>query len=73
MKEISFEESKKLELDILLAVADFCNKNDIKFYMPPVSLCGDNGAMIAAQGVFEFRAGNIENESLNAKASEPVC
>ncbi len=55
------------------AIADFCNKNDIKFYMPPVSLCGDNGAMIAAQGVFEFRAGNIENESLNAKASEPVC
>lgn len=55
------------------AISCFCDENGIGFYMPPISLCGDNGAMIAAQGVFEYRAGNLEGEDLNAKASEPVC
>ena len=41
-------------------------------YMPPLSLCGDNAAMIGAQGYFEFLAGNIADMSLNAYATKSI-
>ena len=47
----------------------FCAKRKLSFYMPPRSLCGDNGAMIAAQGYYEFLAGTRAGTSLNAFAS----
>ncbi len=47
----------------------FCEKNGFAFFMPELSLCGDNGAMIAAQGFFEFSAGNISDMRLNASPS----
>lgn len=43
-----------------------CKKNNFKFYMPPLALCGDNGAMIACQGYYDFLAGKRADESLNA-------
>ncbi|MBE6555447.1 MAG: tRNA (adenosine(37)-N6)-threonylcarbamoyltransferase complex transferase subunit TsaD [Ruminococcaceae bacterium] len=36
--------------------------------VPPVSLCGDNGAMVAAAGYFEFQSGRLADVSLNASA-----
>ncbi len=44
----------------------------IKLYVPPVSLCGDNAAMIGAQGYYEFSAGNLADSSLNASASDSI-
>ncbi len=44
-------------------------KNGMTLYVPPLSLCGDNAAMIGCQGYYEFLAGNIANESLNAVAT----
>ena len=41
----------------------------IELFFPPLSLCGDNGAMIAAQGYFEFLQGNTAKSDLNAKAT----
>lgn len=38
--------------------------------MPPLSLCGDNGAMIAAAGYYELLAGNIADSTQNASASD---
>ena len=38
-------------------------------YIPPVSLCGDNAAMIGSQGYYEFMAGNTAGSELNAVAS----
>ena len=38
-------------------------------YLPPLSLCGDNGAMIACQGYYEYLAGNTAGQELNAVAS----
>jgi len=43
-----------------------------KLYMPPLSLCGDNGAMVGAQGYYEFIAGNIAGTDLNAKATASI-
>ena len=39
-----------------------------EIFIPPVSLCGDNGAMIAAQGYYEYLEGNLADSSLNASA-----
>jgi len=38
--------------------------------VPPLSLCGDNAAMIAAQAYFELQAGKTADSSLNAFASD---
>ena len=39
-------------------------------YIPPLSLCGDNGAMIAAAAYFEYLAGVRASSYLNAFASD---
>ncbi len=36
-----------------------------KLYMPDLSLCTDNAAMIAAQGYYEYKNGNIAQNTLN--------
>lgn len=41
-------------------------------YMPPLSLCGDNAAMIGAQGYYEYQTGNIADMSLNAYATKSI-
>lgn len=38
-------------------------------YLPPLSLCGDNGAMIGAQGYYEYLAGRRAGLDLNAYAT----
>lgn len=39
-----------------------------RIFIPPLSLCGDNAAMIAAAGYYEYEKGNISDSSLNASA-----
>ncbi len=41
-------------------------------YMPPLKLCGDNGAMIGAQAYYEYLAGNTADMSLNAYATKSI-
>ncbi len=43
-----------------------------KVYVPPLSLCGDNAAMIGAQAFYEFQAGNLADMSLNAYATKSI-
>lgn len=52
--------------------ADFtaaAEKEGKKLYMPPLKLCGDNGAMIGCQGYYEYLAGNTAGSDLNAYAN----
>ena len=42
---------------------------DQTLYLPPLSLCGDNGAMIGAQAFYEFQEGHVADLSLNALSS----
>ncbi len=49
-----------------------CRKAGYALYAPPLSLCGDNGAMVAAQGYYELLAGHTADSSLNAVASLPI-
>lgn len=51
---------------------EICDKRGVKMCMPPISLCGDNGAMIAAQGYYEFINGSIADSTLNASALDSI-
>ena len=46
-----------------------CAEEGVKLYLPPLKLCGDNGAMIGAQGYYEYRAGHTASLDLNAYAT----
>ena len=52
------------------AVGKACEKSGAKLILPPISLCGDNGVMVAAQGYYELKAGRIADTYLNASASD---
>ncbi len=54
------------------ALQQACTERGYDFYMPMLSLCGDNGAMIACQGSYNFLAGIRADESLNAVATLPI-
>ncbi len=49
-----------------------CNKKGYKLYMPPKELCGDNAAMVGAQGYYEYLDNNLADMSLNATATLPI-
>lgn len=53
-----------------LAIKTLCEKRGADFFVPDFDLCGDNAAMVAAQGYYDFLAGARADESLNAYASE---
>ncbi len=52
----------------LTRVAERCGA---ALFAPPLSLCGDNGAMIGAQGYYEYLAGHTAGSNLNAYATMP--
>lgn len=55
--------------------ADFeraCAGCGAALYAPPLSLCGDNGAMIGAQGYYEYLAGHTAGQDLNAYATKSI-
>ncbi len=52
--------------DMLTKAAD---ERGLELFLPPKSLCGDNAAMVGAQGYYEFMAGHTADESLNAYAT----
>ena len=44
----------------------------LSLYLPERSLCGDNAAMIASQGYYEYLAGNTAGMDLNACAQRSI-
>ena len=46
-----------------------CEKRGVKLYLPPLKWCGDNGAMIGAQGYYEYMAGVRGDMTLNGYAT----
>lgn len=47
-----------------------CKAHGAQLLYPPISLCGDNAAMIAAAAYYEVLQGNFADTSLNASACE---
>lgn len=60
--------NSRIRADILAAAESL----GAQVYMPPLSLCGDNGAMIGAQAYYEFLAGNVADMGLNAYATKSI-
>ncbi len=55
---------------IRAALEEYCQTHtNIKLYLPEKKLCGDNGAMIAAQAYFDYENGVRGDTTLNARAT----
>ena len=55
--------------------ADFtaaAKENGYQLFVPPLKLCGDNGAMIGAQAYYEYLAGARAGSDLNAYATMEI-
>ena len=46
-----------------------CRRQGVTLYLPPLKWCGDNGAMIGAQGYYEYLAGVRGDMTLNGYAT----
>ena len=51
---------------------DAAEREKVELFIPPLKLCGDNGAMVGAQGYYEYLAGTRAGSDLNAYASMDV-
>jgi len=60
--------NSRVRRDILAAA----EKLGAEVFLPPLKLCGDNAAMIGAQGYYEYLAGNIADMRLNAYATKSI-
>lgn len=54
------------------SMQEMCAERSMQLYMPELSLCGDNAAMVGAQAYYEFLNGNIAGLNLNACATMPI-
>ena len=57
--------NSRIRADLEHAAADA----GVKLFVPPLRLCGDNGAMVGAQAYYEYLAGHTAGSDLNAYAS----
>lgn len=60
--------NSRIRADILSAAQQL----NAQVFLPPLSLCGDNAAMIGAQGYYEYLAGNTAGMELNAYATKSI-
>ncbi len=53
-------------------LTEIAGMNGVNIFIPPIGLCGDNGAMIAAAGYYEYMNGNFAGSELNASAADSM-
>lgn len=68
-KKIALAGGVSANSGVRAALSEACEKNGFEFFMPEKYLCGDNGAMIACQGSYNYLAGITADESLDAIAT----
>lgn len=49
-----------------------CKKHNLKLVLPEKGFCTDNGAMIAMEGLIQYKAGNFAKMNINACAQIPL-
>ncbi len=54
------------------ALREMSERTHTMLYLPPLSLCGDNAAMIGSQAYYEYLAGNLGITSQNAFATAAI-
>lgn len=60
--------NSRIRADFITAVKE----NGYELFVPPLKLCGDNGAMIGAQAYYEYLAGVRAGSDLNAYATMEI-
>lgn len=53
-------------------VCNLAKQKNVKLYLPALPLCGDNAAMVGAQGYYEYLTGKRAGMDLNAAATMSV-
>lgn len=53
-------------------ITHMAQKLGVEVFLPPLSLCGDNAAMIGSQAYYEYLAGNTAGMELNAYATKSI-
>ena len=51
---------------------ELCKEKGYNLYLPSLSFCGDNAAMVGAQAYYEYKKGASSDLSLNAYASMSI-
>ena len=63
-------DDSEMNRSILRSMLEECAaKRGMTLYVPPISLCGDNAAMIGSQAYYEYLAGVRAGTALNAAAT----
>ncbi len=55
------------------SLQEACDQNGLRLVLPEKRYCTDNAAMIASEGLVQFRLGNFAEMDLTAKASIPLA
>jgi N6-L-threonylcarbamoyladenine synthase len=55
------------------SLAKACKENGLQLVLPEKRYCTDNAAMIASEGLVQYRLGNFADMTLTAKASIPLA
>ena len=55
------------------ALQEACDREGFTLVLPEKRFCTDNAAMIAAEGLVQYKLGNFADMTLNAKASIPLA
>lgn len=71
-KEISIAGGVSANTGIRKRFEEECKQRGMGLHIPPLSLCGDNAAMIGAQAYYEAQAGHFADLGLNAVATISV-
>lgn len=53
-------------------LAAVAQKHGVEIFIPSPALCGDNAAMIAAEGYYKYMSGELADSSLNASAADLI-
>ena len=53
-------------------LSEECAAAGMRFYLPELSLCGDNAAMVGVQAYYEYKSGHTAGSDLNAYATMQI-
>ena len=67
-KQESVAANSRIRVDFESAARE----HGLALFIPPLRLCGDNGAMVGAQGYYEYLAGHTAGMELNAYATKEI-